>query len=255
MSERSTGRSTLTRVLVPKPHDVLADRLREAILSEMEEGSRLPTEQELMHRSGLGRTSVREAMRRLEAEGLIQPRPARLGGNIVSRPGNNAMAHFILQFVRGRKLSLRALQETRETIEPALARLAAENRTDEDLARLHQLNEALADESADMATFAAINADFHNAIGAASGNDLLEAFLFAISFAIIKATVLDEYHTVETRREVVRVHARILDAIEARDGAAAFRRMNRHVQATRERVKHSEDFELPIAPSGPSEES
>jgi GntR family transcriptional regulator, transcriptional repressor for pyruvate dehydrogenase complex len=247
-SKDATRLSTLAKVSVPKSYDVLADRLRDAILHEMEEGARLPTERELVDQTGLSRGSVREALRKLEVEGLIKPRLGRFGGNIVSRPGNDSMAHFVAQFVRGRRLSLRALQEARETIEPALARLAALHRTEEDLQRLREINEQLATPGTDSSEFAELNIQWHNAVGAASGNDLLEAFLFSISYGVVAATIDEEYDTEQTRAEAVRAHNKVIEAITERDGDAAFRRMERHVKATRERVKSHEDRELPIAP-------
>lgn len=223
----------LGRISVQKSYEVLADKLRETILDgAMKEGSKLPTERELVNQTGLSRGSVREALRKLEVEGLIKTRLGRLGGNIVSRPGNEAMAHFITQFIRGRRLSLRVLQETRETLEPALARLAAERRSDEDVARLKELNAEMSKALDDREQFAAVNIDWHNAVASASGNDLLSAFLYSISYGVFVSTVLDEYDTVDLRRQVVRIHERIIAAIEAGDGDAAFRRMARHVEAT-----------------------
>src|SRR4029450_3303500 len=116
----------LSRVSVPKSYDVLADKLRETILKgDIREGDSLPTERELVSQTGLSRGSVREALRMLAVEGLGRPRhgrPGRLGGNIAPLPGKESMAHFINQFVVGRRLSLRTVQESRETIEPTLAR-------------------------------------------------------------------------------------------------------------------------------------
>ena len=72
---------SVKRLTVPKASDVLAAHLRETILrGDLVEGSPLPTERELGERSGLSRPSVREALRILESEGLIQTRPGRGGG-------------------------------------------------------------------------------------------------------------------------------------------------------------------------------
>ena len=60
----------------------------------------------------------------LAVEGLVRTKHGRFGGNVVTLPGNESMANSVNQFVRGRKLPLRTLQETREALEPALARLA-----------------------------------------------------------------------------------------------------------------------------------
>src|ERR1700759_629444 len=74
--ETSSGRYRvaldLATVVVPKASDVLAAELRELILSRgLVEGTPLPTERELVAQSGLSRTSVREALRVLETEGLV----------------------------------------------------------------------------------------------------------------------------------------------------------------------------------------
>ena len=73
----------LAAVFVPKASDVLAEKLRELILSRaLAEGTPLPTERELVAQSGLSRTSVREALRVLETEGLVATKAGRNGGNL-----------------------------------------------------------------------------------------------------------------------------------------------------------------------------
>src|SRR3569623_311227 len=72
----------LATVFVPKASDVLAERLREMILSRgLAEGTPLPTERELVAESGLSRASVREAVRVLETEGLVLTKAGRNGGS------------------------------------------------------------------------------------------------------------------------------------------------------------------------------
>jgi DNA-binding FadR family transcriptional regulator len=235
------------RISVPKTYDVLAEQLRRTILDgRLEEGARLPTERELVSLTGLSRGSVREALRMLQVEGLARPRPGRFGGNVVSRPDNDLMAHFVGQFVISRQLPLRTVHETRETIEPALARLAAIHRSDEDLARLRALNADLAVADLTAAQFATINVTWHNAVAAASKNDLMAALLYAMSNGVIAATTDVVYDSPDIHQAVWRVHERIIDAIADRDGDAAFRRMERHVKATREKVKEREGVELDL---------
>jgi GntR family transcriptional repressor for pyruvate dehydrogenase complex len=232
----------LTRVSVPKSYDVLADKLRETILGgAIREGESLPTERELVSQTGLSRGSVREALRMLAVEGLVRPRHGRLGGNIVSLPGKESIAHFVNQFVVGRKLSLRTLQETRETIEPTLARLAAERRSLADVAKLRSLNDDLALAVSDRTQFAAVNVAWHNAVAVASRNDLLAAFMFSMSFGVAMSTMADEYDTMEVRKAAINIHARIADAIEAENADLAFRRMDKHVRATRAVTSARED--------------
>jgi len=235
----------LSRVSVPKSYDVLADKLRETILKgDIREGESLPTERELVSQTGLSRGSVREALRMLAVEGLVRPRHGRLGGNIVTLPGKESMAHFINQFVVGRRLSLRTVQESRETIEPTLARFAAERRSLDDIKKLRALNDDLANAVSDRAQFAAVNIEWHNAVATASRNDLLAAFLFSMSFGVAMSTMADEYDTMEVRKAAINIHARIADAIEAQSADLAFRRMEKHVSATRAITSAREDREI-----------
>jgi DNA-binding FadR family transcriptional regulator len=245
MAKSGGKKDLLTRVSVPKSYDLLAAKLRETILGgTVREGESLPTERELVNQTGLSRGSVREALRMLAVEGLVRPRHGRLGGNIVTLPGKESMAHFINQFVVGRKLSIRTLQETRVTIEPTLARLAAERRSLDDIKKLRMLNDDLAAAVSDRAQFAAVNIEWHNAVAAASRNDLLAAFLFSMSFGVAMSTMADEYDTVEVRKAAINVHARIADAIEAQNADLAFRRMEKHVSATRAVTSAHEDRPL-----------
>jgi GntR family transcriptional repressor for pyruvate dehydrogenase complex len=223
----------LKRIAASKTYNVLADHLRRTILDgDKPEGARLPTERELVAQTGLSRGSVREARRMLEVEGLVRARPGRLGGNIVTRPGHDALAHFVGQFVRGRKLSLGTLQEARETIDPTLARFAAKRRAPKDVERLRCLNARMGEVVDDRTAFADANFAWHSAIGEASRNGLLAAFLYSMSKGVVEATVLEEYDTSDLRRHVLRAHERIIVAIEAGDPEAAYRRMDRHVRAT-----------------------
>jgi DNA-binding FadR family transcriptional regulator len=245
--QRTKHGVVLNRVSVPKTYDVLAAQLRETILGgSIPEGESLPTERELVSQTGLSRGSVREALRMLAVEGLVRPRHGRLGGNIVSLPGNEAMAHFISQFVRGRKLSIRTLQETRETIEPTLARFAAERRSAADVAKLKALNEDLTAAVSDRMQFAAINVEWHNAVGVASRNDLLAAFLFSMSFGVAISTTADEYDTMDVRKAAINIHTKIIEAIEAQNADLAFRRMEQHVRATRAVTSAREHSELKL---------
>lgn len=237
MQRKKRTDATFERISVPKTYDLLAEQLRRTILDgRLEEGARLPSERELVDQTGLSRSSVREALRMLQVEGLARPRPGRRGGNVVSRPDNDLMAHFLGQFVVSRQMPPHVVQETRETIEPALARLAAANRTDEDLKRLRALQKDLSAPDLTPEEFAKVNVAWHNAIAAASRNDLMAALLHAMSSGVIAATINDVYDSPEIHAEVLRAHERILDAIAARDGAAAYRRMERHMKATSEQA-------------------
>src|SRR3954454_5600093 len=174
----------LGQIEVPKASDLLASRLRERILAGgLVAGDQLPTERELAQDTGLGRSSVREALRILENQGLIVTRAGRNGGSSVRRPARSGVEESLDLFIRGQQLRLAALLEAREAIEPSAARFAALHRDDADLDRLVTLQDKLEDARAreDVAGFLAANVDWHLAVVAGSRNELLIAFMTAIA--------------------------------------------------------------------------
>jgi len=236
----------LAAVFVPKASDVLAEKLRELILSRaLAEGTPLPTERELVAQSGLSRTSVREALRVLETEGLVATKAGRNGGSQVRRPGRESISRSFALFVRSHGVRFEALLEAREAIEPSAARLAAIHRTDEDLAEMTRIHRQLAGVSDDVDEHVRLNLQWHRAVMRASRNELLIAFFDAIAQSVHAATESRSLNSADLRREVVRVHERVLAAIAAQDGDAAFRRMQRHLGTYSALAKKIAEPQLP----------
>lgn len=224
--------NSLGRIDVPKASDLLAERIREQILSGVfVEGQLLPTERELSQQTGLGRSSIREALRILENQSLIATRVGRNGGSLVRRPDRSSVESSLALFIRGQQLRLASLLETREAIEPDAARLAAIHRNDHDLELLNlqgaQLDTAINDSEA----FLAANVQWHLAVVGASHNELLITFMNAIARAVHAGTELDKFDSPQVRQATLQIHQRIFAAIRDKDPDAAERRMRRHVHA------------------------
>jgi len=252
-AKKRKPRVTVTRISVPKPHDVLANHLRDSILKgDIAEGEALPSERELVDQTGLTRGAVREALKTLSVEGLVQTRHGRFGGSVVTLPGQESMATAINRFVQGRKLSLRMLQETREALEPFLARGAAERRTQADVDELKTLHADLVAAVGDFQEFASVNVKWHNAVAKASGNELLAAVLYSIAHGVHIATATEEYDTVETRQQVIHIHSRINDAIEAGNADLAERGMRQHMLAANARPLALEKTSIPLSEDPPA---
>lgn len=235
-------RPTLTPLQVPKASDVLADDMRERILrGDFPEGTSLPPERELVAQTSMSRTTVREALRILEVQGLVQIRTGRSGGAFVCRPGKESVANSVNLLIRGRHVRLADLLDTREAIEPACAKLAAKHRTDEDLEILDRLNEEIAIESGSLADFLQANVDWHTAVAAASHNELLSGMMLALSHSIFDATNNQGFIDSTVRDTTARAHRSVTKAIRDRDQEAAVRRMTRHVHSYAEAVVEVED--------------
>ncbi len=234
----------LTPIDIPKAADVLADVLREQILEgQLGEGASLPSERELAQRSGLSRATVREALLILEVEGLVTTRTGRNGGSEVRRPPTETVQRSIQTFIRGQGVRFESVLQARESIEPQSARLAAMHHTEQDWCELLACHERIEACIGDIPAFLQANLDWHVSLVRASHNELLIAFTQAISQAVYEATDLRGFNSPAVRRAVVSAHQKVMDAIEHRDGDAAWRRMGRHVgaylQAVDERSKQA----------------
>jgi GntR family transcriptional repressor for pyruvate dehydrogenase complex len=224
-----------------KASDVLAHELRERILrGEFPEGTALPPERELVVQTKMSRTTVRESLRILEVQGLVRIKTGRSGGAFVQKPGEASVASSVGLVIRGQQIRMTALLETRESIEPQCARLAAKYRTDDDLAVLDAANVAIAHQGS-LADFLQANVDWHVAVAVASHNELLTGFMRALSRAIYDSTDNQGFIDDEVRATTVKAHVSITRAIRDHDPEAALRRMNRHVHAYAEAVLEVEE--------------
>ncbi len=227
---------------VPKASDVLANDLRERILrGEFPSGTALPPERELVTQTQMSRTTVREALRILEVQGLVVIKTGRSGGAFVQQPGGASVASSVNLLIRGQQLKLSDLLETREAIEPACAALAAKYRTDDDIAALEAANKKLGDLAIPLEEFLQANVDWHLAVATASHNELLTGFMTALSTAIYSSTENTAFVDEAVRQTTCRAHKTITDAIRAGDSTAATRRMTKHVHGYAEAVVQVEE--------------
>lgn len=237
----------LGTIEVPRAAEVLADRLRSRILAgQVPIGTWLPTERELADQSRLSRESVRDALRTLEFEGLVETRQGRSGGTLVRRPDPSSIHRILEAFIRGRRIRFRSLLEIRELVEPACAGWAAQRRDDDDLTRLDDLSRSLRAQIAELPLFLTLNTEWHMAVAEASHNELLTAFMSAISEEIRAGTDIQGLNTDEIVRRALAAHDRILRAIRARDAEGAHVAMRQHVCAYRNTVAGRQQLDVSV---------
>ena len=250
MSDKRSRPITVGRVKPTKSSQALADVLREQILAGgYDEGASLPSERDIVDETGLGRGSVREALRVLEVEGLIRTKTGRHGGAFATRPDESGLSRFVSLFVRGRRVPMHALLEARTTIEPSLAYLAALNRTPEDARALDEACTAM-EATHDSVTFGRYNLAWHYCVANASHNELLVAFLTSISSAIAEGSEAHakvfEADFADIRPAVVRAHRSVTDAVIGGEADAAKRRMERHLNAYAETLAETASDETDV---------
>ena len=194
----------------------LADKayqaIRELIVSlELAPGAVID-EPELMERLGIGRTPVREGLRRLAHERLVEVYPRR--GMFVTGVDVRELAR---------------LSEVRAVLEPEAARLAAERATELDRTAIAELLDELGAGGRDDRELMELDERIHGAVYRAAHNDLLEATLgqYYVLALRIWSMVLDRQEELE---EAVDAHRTLLEAIRDGDGERAAETMRAHVQ-------------------------
>src|SRR5690242_15403451 len=122
----------------PKTGAMIAERLRHQIArGELHIGQRLPPEDELTLALGIARTTLREALRILESQGLLEIRRGRTGGPVVTMPKIDALAEGLAVTLQLQGTTAGDLDAARQLIEPSLAAQLARQHTPDDLAVLH----------------------------------------------------------------------------------------------------------------------
>jgi DNA-binding FadR family transcriptional regulator len=212
-------------------------------------GDRLPPERELSVQLGVGRSSVREALRVLEVMGLIRTGTGSgpTSGAIVIATPTGGMASFLRLQVAAQSFPLEDVVATRLVLEQAVARAVADAVRAHGDAALQASRDVLgAMEEADLtpAEFLALDAQFHLTLAQASGNVVIEAMMAGLRTAI-EGYVLGAAERItdwdDTRERLRTEHRGILLAVEGGDADAAASRVHEHITGyyTRARLARS----------------
>lgn len=215
-----------------KTAHILADGLRRQILSgELEVGRRLPAEAELIATLEVSRDTLREALRILESQSLIEIRRGRGGGAVVRRPGLGSVGRYVALLLQVRHATLADLEEARLVIEPTAAAQFALGCDDERLDHLIALHDAERAAAKDALSFATAVAIFDQAVTELSGNTsvgviagVLRHIYAGQVYAAVNATGrdgTDRKAAERFARRVVIAHNGFLEAARRRDGALA----------------------------------
>jgi DNA-binding FadR family transcriptional regulator len=155
--------------------ELIADELRSMIVTgKLRDGASLGRESDLVDRFSVSRPSLREALRILEAEGLISVLRGVRGGVVVHQPDERVTARNAALVLQFRNATLADVHEARSIIEPAATRMLAGARDRRRAtAELRALIEAQREAIADPVAFGKANANFHERLVALAGNQTL----------------------------------------------------------------------------------
>lgn len=237
MAEHHAGSPTPGPVTLPAAHwRTVPERLAHQILAAvsvgvLQPGERLPSERQISADLGVSRTSVRLALNRLSALGVVESRRGRHGGTFVGTwQGSAESAQMVRQTLEPVRRDLEAMIDFRSLVEQLIARTAAER---------HSRADARAMRSALSAYRAAENAEksreadraLHSAIANSAGNEHL-AQLSADLVSRVNLGFANEPYSPELHRRAAKQHAALVKAVTARDGDRSAQIAGEHFQVT-----------------------
>lgn len=245
---RSMGTAPL-RLNTTSVAEAVASQLRARILDgDLVDGSELPPEAALLEQFPVSRPSLREAFRILETEGLVTVRRGKRGGTVIKHPTPNTAAYHVGLLLHSRRTSLEDLAAARNLVEPMTAEQAARRRDHRKVGRgLAALAAEAEEHIEDELAFTRLSTQFHHDLVMAAGNETLQILVGVLesiwntqelNWAALAVTE-GAYPEMSLRRDVLRVHRRISEAIEAGDPEESLRITRAHLKATSQFVSSS----------------
>jgi GntR family transcriptional repressor for pyruvate dehydrogenase complex len=226
----------LSKVAPVRIFEQAVGQLRELISSGgINPGEKLPTEQDLGRQFNMSRSSVREALRVLEADGLVEVKRG-LGTFVIQRSTARTAPKDLVLWLEQHGETLEQVLQVREAIEGLTAALAAVRASEEQLAEIrsiveeqHNIIERLSpdgDESVD--ELSRLDIAFHLAIAGASGNDIANEIISHIipDFQESNRAVL---YLFKRAKKMQIEHREVVTALEARNPAEAELAMRSHI--------------------------
>lgn len=206
----------------------IAARIRKLIASgELEPGQALPSERKLAEQFKVGRAVIREAVRQLEAAGLVESRHG--GGNFVREVTTEHLVAPIASVLNSQAQLRKELMDARALFEPQVAREAAIRATSEDLRLLEAVVRRQAERVSNGQSTAEEDAEFHGILARATQNSVVERVMGVIDDLLEDVYERLSQHGKRSQRSL-EGNRRILEAVKGRDPEAAGRAMTEHIE-------------------------
>jgi GntR family transcriptional regulator, transcriptional repressor for pyruvate dehydrogenase complex len=215
--------------------EALARRLEAEILGVVvRPGDRLGTKEELKERFGVAVATVNEAIRLLQARGLVDVRPGPRGGVFAREPSPFVrLGHQVLALKHEGVRAADCLQ-VREALDPAVVAEAVRHRSDGDAADLQERLRRMRAARDDPTAFQRANWDLHRRIAEISPNPILRS-LYTLMLDVVSSeleTVIPDADFAAQTDELLRLHQELVDAIVAGDQELAPQAAERHARLT-----------------------
>jgi GntR family transcriptional regulator, transcriptional repressor for pyruvate dehydrogenase complex len=216
----------------PRLYEQMAERVRQAIIDgDIKTGDRLPNERDLAKQYGVSRTVIREAIKTLRQEGLVEVQPG-LGTFVVDATGERLKQTFDLMMSFGRDTMLADIVEIREMLEPHIAAVAAERATSDDIEHMDKAITLMEEHIEVIEKYTEEDHSFHLALARATQNAVLPRLIASI--VDLLQELRKRIAQVDGARERGQMHHRaIVDAVRNKDPQAARAAMEAHLAQVR----------------------
>jgi GntR family transcriptional regulator, transcriptional repressor for pyruvate dehydrogenase complex len=229
----STPKPTFDTVRRDKVYDQVARKLEQFIREELKPGDKLPSERELAQSCKVSRSSIRDAMRRLELMGMVEPRQG--AGTIVRQVSPDALVNPLTAVLLRQRKHVAELLEVRSMIEPAIAALAAQHINPEQLARMEEILRRQGEKVNRNEPAIEEDSEFHYTIATAAQNSVLLHVLDVLMDMLRESR--ERNMQVEGRpQKSFEGHKRIFTALCRGDAQSAEAAMRRHLDEVTELV-------------------
>jgi GntR family transcriptional repressor for pyruvate dehydrogenase complex len=213
----------------PVPELILDEITRWITEGFLKPGDRLPSESEMAERFGVGRSSLREAMRALQLLGIVE---------VIQGKGTFLRQTYVLplatDWARISRMGLISqVMEARQVIEVAIAQLAAERATEEDIAAMRAAIQRAEEAHGNSMISGEASVDFHLALAEATHNDVL-ALMYKTVRDLYLETARQTQMTPESVEDRLHDHRRILECVEQQSPELASKLMAEHIEKGRQ---------------------
>jgi GntR family transcriptional regulator, transcriptional repressor for pyruvate dehydrogenase complex len=216
---------------------IIVDQIRLLMRQgQLQPGDQLPAERQLCEQFGVSRVTVREALRVLEANGLVEIRVGAKGGTFVRQPSRERVGEGITDYLTMSSVTSGDVTELRMVLELGIVPLVCERATPddiEDLLRLcRQAQEAVASDGHDVG----MSVEFHTRVAQCAHNGAIELLLPSLQGPLLISLHEARQAAAETGRRGTQEHLAFVKAVRGRDAATATEIMRAHLQRTATRV-------------------
>jgi GntR family transcriptional repressor for pyruvate dehydrogenase complex len=211
--------------------DVVA-QIKESFFNGMHPGDWVGTEADLAGRFGVSRITIRDAIRSLEVQGVVEVKVGAGGGLRIAEADPDRFADALSVQLHLLGITWQEVVEAMQTVEPFTARLAAIRATPQAMQQMRVAIAAAGHHQKEPHAFTESALDFHLLVAEASGNRALRASVRALRS--VQTLKFEPNTSARVALEVSKAHQKIMDAIEARDADGAMEAMREHLKGMTE---------------------